>query len=88
MLGRIVRAAELRNSGNSFQKSFMLLACADAIDIIGLNRRADTDAFFSLEKKSRRLGLMVNKDKIKYMASRRLHVLEIMYKLITTLLKC
>ena len=67
MMERIVRAADLRYSIS--HKSFILLACADDIDIIGLNRRAVTSAFSALEKKSRRLGLTVNEDKTKYMVS-------------------
>lgn len=69
MMERIVRAADLRNSGTIFYKSFMLLAYADDIDIIGLNRRAVTAAFSALERESRRLGLVVNEDKTKYMLS-------------------
>ena len=69
MMERIIRAADLRNSGTIFYKSFMLLAYADDIDIIGLNRRAVTAAFSALEKESRRMGLVVNEDKTKYMLS-------------------
>lgn len=69
MMERIIRAADLWNSGTIFYKSFMLLAYADDIDIIGLNRRAVTAAFSALEKESRRLGLVVNEDKTKYMIS-------------------
>ena len=48
----------------------MLLAYADDIDIIGLNRRAVTAAFSASEKESlRRLGFTVNEDKTKYMVS-------------------
>ena len=39
MMERILRAADLRNSGIIFDKSFMLLAYADDIDIIGRNMR-------------------------------------------------
>ena len=56
MMKRIVRGLW---SGTIFAKSFMLLAYADDIDIIGLNRRAVTPAFSALEKQSRRLGLTV-----------------------------
>ena len=69
VMERIVPAADLRNSGTLFHKSFMLLAYADDIDIIGLNRRAVTAAFSVLEKKSRRLGLKVNEVTTEYMLS-------------------
>ena len=39
-----------RNSGTIIHKSFMVLVYADDIDIIGLNKRAATAAFSSLEK--------------------------------------
>ena len=67
IMERFVRAADLRNSGTIFRESFMLLAYADDIDIIV--RSAVTAAFFTFEKKSRRLGLMVNEDKTMYMVS-------------------
>ena len=67
MMIRIVRAADLRNSGTLIHKSFMLLAYANDIDIIGLNRRAVTAAFYALE--NCRLSLTVIEDKTKYMAS-------------------
>ena len=69
MMEKIVRAAGLRNSGTIFYKSFMLLAYADDIDVIGINSRAVSAAFSSLEKESRRLGLAVNEDKMKYIIS-------------------
>ena len=60
MMERIARAADLRNSGTIFHKSFMLLAYADDFDSIDLNRRAVTAAFSALEKDWSRLGLTVN----------------------------
>ena len=69
MMERIVRAVDLRNSGTTLHKSFMLLAYADDIDIIGLNRHIVTAVFSSLEKESRRLSLTMNEGNMKYMVS-------------------
>ena len=69
MMEKIIRAADLRSTGNIFYKSFMLLAYADDVDIIGTNLRAISATFSSLEKESRRVGLLVNQDKTKYMLS-------------------
>ena len=69
MMEKIIRAADLRSTGTIFYKSFMLLAYADDIDIIGLKQRDVSAAFSALEKESRRMGLLVNEDKTKYMLS-------------------
>ena len=69
MMERIVPAADLRNYGTIFHKSFIMLAYADGIDLIGLNRRPVTAAFSVLEKDLRRLGLTLNEAKTIYMVS-------------------
>ena len=69
MLESIVRAAELNRSGTIFYKSVQLLAYADDIDIIGLNNRAVSSAFSKLDKEAKRMGLVVNEDKTKYLLS-------------------
>lgn len=52
MMGGIIRAADLKNTGIIFYKSFMMLAYADDTDINGLNRRAVAAEFFALVKES------------------------------------
>ena len=49
--------------------SLPLIAYADGINIIDLNRRAVTAVFAAVEQESRRLGLTVNEDKSIYMVS-------------------
>ncbi|XP_054091506.1 uncharacterized protein LOC105219282 isoform X2 [Zeugodacus cucurbitae] len=69
MLERIIRAAELNREGTIFYKSVQLLAYADDIDIIGNNTRAVSSAFSRLDKEAKRMGLVVNEDKTKYLLS-------------------
>lgn len=69
MMEKIVRAADLRNTGTIFNRSIMLLAYADDIDIVGINARYISAAFSALDRESRRMGLMVNEDKTKYLLS-------------------
>ncbi|XP_054084799.1 uncharacterized protein LOC128921370 [Zeugodacus cucurbitae] len=69
MLEKIIRAAELNREGTIFYKSVQLLAYADDIDIIGNNTRAVSSAFSRLDKDAKRMGLVVNEDKTKYLLS-------------------
>ena len=45
------------------------MAYADGIDIIGLNNRTVSSAFPKLDKEAKRMGLVVNEDKTKYLLS-------------------
>ncbi|XP_054086050.1 putative uncharacterized transposon-derived protein F52C9.6 isoform X2 [Zeugodacus cucurbitae] len=69
LLEKIIRAAELNREGTIFYKSVQLLAYADDIDIIGSNNRAVCSAFSRLDKEAKRMGLVVNEDKTKYLLS-------------------
>lgn len=59
--GQIIRAAELnRQGGTIFYKNVELLANADDIDMIDPNNHAVGTAFSRLDKKAKRIGLMLN----------------------------
>ena len=49
--------------------SFELFVYADDIDIIERTEREVTVAFSAIERESAKIGLVVNKDKTKYMLS-------------------
>ena len=69
MLEKIIRAAELNRSGTILYKSVQLLAYADDIDIIGKNKGYVCSAFSGLDREAKRMGLVVNEDKTKYLLS-------------------
>jgi len=59
-----VRKAGIQTNGTIFYKSVQLLAYADDIDIIARYRRALKEAFLSLERAAREMGLQINKKKL------------------------
>lgn len=61
---KIVGAEEPNHSGTIFYK---LLTCADGIDIIGFNNSAVSSVCAKLDKEPRRMDLVVNDDKTKYL---------------------
>lgn len=64
-----VRRAKIQLEGTVFNKSVQLLAYADDIDLIGRSLSAVKEAFISLEKAARDIGLRVNEEKTKYMCT-------------------
>ena len=68
ILERIVRDSQANPGGTIFQNSVQLLACTDDIDIMGKTQRAVTSAF---AMEAAKMGLAVNKGKVKYMLSTR-----------------
>jgi len=69
LMEKIIYAAGLRHNGTIFYKSVMPLAYADDIDIIGRSKREVSSAFSKFVKEAEKMGLAVNEDKTKYLAS-------------------
>ena len=65
----IMRKAAVNTTGTIFNKSHMLLAYADDIDIIGRGLRDVTAAFSSIEEQAAKVGLVINEDKPKLFVS-------------------
>lgn len=63
-LEKIVRAAKLNRSDITFYKTVQLLAYAEGINIVGLNKRAFNFGSSKLDKVANQMGLVVNKDNI------------------------
>lgn len=64
-----MRETEIQIGGTIFNKSVQVLAYADDVDIIGRSYRAMEEAFLALEHSARRIGLIVNEEKTKYLAA-------------------
>uniref|UniRef100_T1HU63 Reverse transcriptase domain-containing protein n=1 Tax=Rhodnius prolixus TaxID=13249 RepID=T1HU63_RHOPR len=67
----MVRESCIQTDGTIFNKSVQLLAYADNLDIIGRSFRAVEEAFLTLEGPARRMGLVLNEKKTKYMVTGR-----------------
>jgi hypothetical protein len=67
----IVRRANLQTTGTIYNKETQLLAYADDIDIVGSSQSAVWDAYLALEREAAKVGLKINKQKIKYMIAAR-----------------
>ncbi|XP_073972976.1 uncharacterized protein [Rhodnius prolixus] len=65
-LEKAVRDSGIQASGTLLNKTAQLLAFADGIDIIAKSMNAVIEAFLALEMEARRLGLVVNEAKTKY----------------------
>jgi sorting nexin-29 len=68
-LGKVIRDADLQVRGNVFYESMQILGYADDLDIVGRSLPAITEAFLALKRYGRKMGLIVNKAKTKYMAA-------------------
>ena len=68
-LEMVVRKAGIQTNGTIFYKSVQLLAYADDIDIIARSRKALKEAFLSLERAAREMGLRINEEKSKYLTT-------------------
>jgi sorting nexin-29 len=62
-LEMVVRKAGIQTNGTIFYKSVQILAYADDIDIIARSRKALKEAFLSLERATREMGLRINEEK-------------------------
>jgi sorting nexin-29 len=68
-LEKVIRESGIDTRGTVFHKSTQLLAYADDVDIIGRTERAVSEAFIKLEEAAKRMGLIINQDKTKYLAA-------------------
>jgi hypothetical protein len=66
----VVRKAGVQTIGTIFYKSVQLLAYADDIDIIARSRTALKEAFLSLERAAREVGLRINDERTKYLTTK------------------
>ena len=62
----VLRKAVVHCNGTIFQKTVLLLAYADDIDITGRNKRDVTVNFSAIERESTKMGLALNERKTKY----------------------
>jgi sorting nexin-29 len=65
-LEKVIRDAKIDTRGNIFYTSVQIFACADDIDIVGSSQAAMIEAFITLEKAAKEIGLQVNQEKTKY----------------------
>jgi len=68
-LEKIVRAANINTTGTIFYKSVMLLAYADDIIVMGRAKHHVATAYSKLIEIASQMGLEVNEDKTKYLAT-------------------
>ena len=66
----VIRRAGIDTSGTIFTKSVQLQGFADDFDIIGRNFAAVEDTYTRLKAEARRIGLLINASKTKYMRAR------------------
>jgi hypothetical protein len=66
-LEKVIRESGIDTRGTAFHKSTQLLAYADDVDIIGRTERAVSETFIKLEEAAKRMGLIINQDKTKYL---------------------
>jgi sorting nexin-29 len=69
-LEKVIRNAGIQTNGTIFYKSVQLLAYADDIDIKARSQTALKEAFLSLERAAGEMGLKINEEKTKYLATR------------------
>jgi sorting nexin-29 len=69
-LQKVVRDTGIQTNGTIFYKSVQLLAYTDDIDTIARSPTALKEAFLSLERAARVMGLKINEEKTKYMTTR------------------
>ena len=69
VLERIVQNSTVNTRGTIFQRSIQLLGYADDIDIIGRSKRDVSGAFLRIATEAKKMGLVVNEGKTKYMLS-------------------
>jgi sorting nexin-29 len=67
---KVVRNAGIQTNGTIFYKLVRLLAYADDTDIIARSQTALKEAFLSLERTAREMGLKINEEKTKYLTTR------------------
>jgi len=63
----VVRRSGVETRGSIFNKSVQILGYADDIDIIGRSLRAGKEAYAKLEGEAKKIGLIVNVEKTKFM---------------------
>jgi sorting nexin-29 len=68
-LEKVVRDSGINTNGTIFYKSVQLLAYADDIDIISRDINSLRQAFTSLDRAAKLIGLNINEDKTKYLFS-------------------
>ena len=68
-LEKVVRDSNINASGNLYTKSVQLLAYADDVDIAARSIPDMREAFIKMESAAANMGLIVNKEKTKIMAS-------------------
>jgi sorting nexin-29 len=75
-LEKVIRDAGIQRGGTVFYKLTQLLGCADNINIGARTLMALKEVFLLLEKAAKRMGLLVNEQKTKYMVSGHNHFKE------------
>jgi hypothetical protein len=68
-IGKGSTGCRIQTNGTIFYKSVQLLAYADDIDIIARSPTTLKEAFLSLERAARVMGLKINEEKTKYMTA-------------------
>jgi sorting nexin-29 len=68
-LEKVIRDAGIWRGGTIYYKFIQLSGCADDIDIVTRTPVALKEVFLSLQKSAKRMGLLVNEQKTKYMVS-------------------
>jgi hypothetical protein len=61
----IVRRAKVQTTGTIYNKETLLLAYADAIDIVGRSQSAVRDAYLALKGEAAKVRLKINEQKTK-----------------------
>jgi sorting nexin-29 len=75
-LEKVIRDASIQRGGTIYYKLIQLLGCADDIDIVASTQMALKEVFLSLEKAEKKMSLLVNEQKTKYMVSGHSHLKE------------
>ena len=68
-----VRESGIHIGGTILNRSVPLISYADDIDLVGQSYTAVSDAFLALDGAARRIGLLVNEAKTKYMRTKLHH---------------
>jgi hypothetical protein len=68
-LEKVIRNIKISNGGTIFNRTQQCLAYADDTDLVSRTQGFLQEGFIQLEEESRRIGLNVNEEKSKYMAT-------------------
>jgi sorting nexin-29 len=73
-LEKVIWEAGVQTRGTIFYKSVQILAYAGDVDIIGRSLLAMEEAFLAIESAGRKMGLVINETKTKYMAAGKAYI--------------